>query len=214
MAKKATRYKRLLILVFLLCTLVSCGTGPIFIAKNENEGIKGSYQDPQLSELSARYQQNLKGIYKRYRSAGIDVYPNGIGFTAISDNEGRKHCYLLVQVRPRDISFGEAESKPKERFSEVFNHHFEDNLRYLKATDLDMEGVDGLAFGVFWPVRDYSRCNQYGGFLEYTLIYFHKEDFIDLTQKTMTLPEAVNNAEVVISLNRKPPRTVKVTEVE
>jgi hypothetical protein len=77
-----------------------------------------------------------------------------------------------------------------------------------------MDGVDGLAFGVYWPVRDLSQCDTYGGFLEYTIIYFHKDDFVSLIEKRATLSEAVENAEVVTSLARKPARSVRVTEVE
>lgn len=205
---------RLLILGFILSTLISCSGGPVLIAKNENEGIRTTYQDPQLSELSQKYQQNMKDIYQRYQAAGVSVYPAGIGFTSLTDNVGAKHSYLLVEVRPNDIAFGQDETKPKERFAEVYQHNLEPNLRYLKPSDLDMEGVDGLAFGLYWPVRDYSRCSQYGGFLEYMLVYLDKEDFVDLIQKAMTLSEAVENSEVVTSLDRKPPRAVKVTEVQ
>jgi hypothetical protein len=205
--------KATLILILFLCVLVSCA-GPVHVAKSEGEGIKTSYQDPALSELAVRYRPALNDIYRRYQSAGIDVYPNGIGFTTVTDNDGRKLHYLMVQVRPRNIMFGEVQTKPKERFSEVFEHHFENNVRYLKAGDVQMIGVDGVAFGVYWPVRDLSQCDTYGGFLEYMIVYFHKGDFISLAEKNTTLSEAVENAEVVISLDRKPARAVKVTEVE
>ncbi len=109
--------------------------------------------------------------------------------------------------------FGEVQTKPKERFGEVFERHFENNLRYLKADDVRKEGIDGLAFGVYWPVRDLSQCDTYGGFLEYTIIYFHKDDFLNLIEKRTTFSEAVDNAEVVTSLARAPAKSVKVTEV-
>jgi hypothetical protein len=207
---------RSLIVGFILCALVSCSTtaGPVLVAKTDSEAIKSTYQDPKLSELSEKYRQTLTDIYKRYQAADIGIYPNGIGFTSLKDLQGNVRYYLLVEVRPRDIVFGQDETKPKERFAEVYQHHFETNLRHMKADDLDMEGIDGLAFAVYWPVRDYSRCGQYGGFIEYATIYFSKEDFVDMTQKTMTLSEAVENAEVITSLGRKPPRAVKVTEVQ
>jgi hypothetical protein len=156
----------------------------------------------------------LNDIYRRYQSAGIDVYPDGIGFVSVSGSKGEKLHYLLVQVRPRDIMFGEVQTKPRERFAEVFEHHYENNLRYLKTGDVRMDGVDGLAFGVYWPVRDLSQCDKYGGFLEYTIIYFQKDDFVSLIEKQTTLSQALENAEVVTSLARKPARSVKVTEVE
>ena len=205
--------KAAVIFVLFLCVLVSC-SGPVLIAKNEGEGIKTSYQDPALSELSVRYRPALNDIYRRYQSAGIDVYPDGIGFVSVSGSKGEKLHYLLVQVRPRDIMFGEVQTKPRERFVEVFEHHYENNLRYLKTGDVRMDGVDGLAFGVYWPVRDLSQCDKYGGFLEYTIIYFQKDDFVSLIEKQTTLSQALENAEVVTSLARKPARSVKVTEVE
>ena len=205
--------KAAVIFVLFLCVLVSC-SGPVLVAKNESEGIRASYQDPALSALSARYRLALNDIYRRYQSAGIDVYPDGIGFVSVSGSKGEKLHYLLVQVRPRDIMFGEVQTKPTARFSEVFEHHFENNLRYLKAGDVRMHGVDGVAFGVYWPVRDLSQCDSHGGFLEYMIVYFHKDDFVSLIEKQTTLSEAVDNAEVVTSLARKPARSVKVTEVE
>ncbi len=110
--------------------------------------------------------------------------------------------------------FGEAKTKPKERFAEVYEHHFENNLRYLKAEDAQLDGVDGVAFGVYWPVRDLSQCDEYGGFLEYMIIYFHKDDFVSLVEKQTTLSDVVDKSEVVTSLARGKARTVKVTEVE
>ena len=204
--------KTIMVLAIFLCAVVAC-TGPIYVAKTESEGIRTVYQDPELSDLSQRYQPVLKEIYGRYQTAGVDVYPNGIGFTSVLDQERKKHHYLLVQVRPRDIMFGEVQTKPHDRFVEVYKHHFEKNLRLMKAGDL-RDGMDGLAFGVYWPVRDLSQCDTYGGFLEYTLIYFPKMDFIDLAARNITLSEAVENAEIVTSLGRKPATSVRINEAE
>ncbi|MGD0485790.1 MAG: hypothetical protein ABSB94_01195 [Syntrophorhabdales bacterium] len=207
--------KAVVIVLLFLCVLVSCSIGPVFIAKNEDEAIITSYQDPALSELSSRHRPLLNDIYRRYKSAGIDFYPNGLGFMDFTDDQGKTLHYLLVEVRPDKIStIGEVQSKPAGRFSEVFEHHFEKNLRHLKAEDVRMDGVDGLAFGVYWPVRDLSKCGDYGGFIEYMTIYFHKDDFVSLIEKRTTLSEAVENAEVVTSLDRKPAKSVRVTEVE
>jgi hypothetical protein len=207
--------KTIVIFVLFLCVLVSCSEwGPVLVAKNQDEGIKTSYQDPALSALSARHRLLLSDIYRRYQSADIDIYPGGIGFATVSGSKGEQLHYLLVEVRPRNISFGEAQTKPKERFAQVFEHHYDKNLRYLRATDVPMDGVDGVAFGVYWPVRDYSRCNENGGFIEYMIIYFPKDDFVNLIERRVTLSEAVDNAEVVTSLALKPPKTVRITEVE
>ena len=53
--------KTALICIFSLCasSFVSCSAGPVYIAKNETEGIKTSYQDPGLSDLCAKYRPVL-----------------------------------------------------------------------------------------------------------------------------------------------------------
>ncbi len=200
-----------LLLAFTLCFLVSCTAGPVFVAKNENEGIRTSYQDPKLDDLAARNHSGLNAIYERYRQARIDVYPNGIGFTELSDANGKKHYYLLVDVRPRDITFG-MKTKPQERFTEVYRHHFETNLRYVKEQDLGMEGVEGLAFAVHWPVRDLSQCDSHGGYLEYIMIYLPKGDFLRLVRGQASFSELAKNAEVVTSLEMKKADSVRIVE--
>jgi hypothetical protein len=201
-----------LMLAFVLCFLVSCTTGPVFIAKNESEGIRTSYEDPKLNELASQNRAGLKAIYHRYELANIDVYPNGIGFVALSDDQGKKHYYLLVDVRPRDITFGEGQTKPKERFNEVFQRHFEKNLRFVREEDVGMNGVEGLAFAVHWPVRDLSQCDSHGGFLEYAMIYFPKADFVSLVRGETSFTKATADAEIVTSLGMKPPTAIRVVE--
>ena len=201
-----------LLLAFGLCLLVSCTAGPVYVAKNENDGIRTSYQDQKLDDLAARNHSGLKAIYERYQQARIDVYPNGIGFTELSDKSGRRHYYLLVDVRPRDITFGMGQTKSQERFTEVYRHHFERNLRYVKEQDLGMEGVEGLAFAVHWPVRDLSQCDSHGGFLEYIMIYLPKGEFLRLVRGEASFSELAKNAEVVTSLEMKKADSVRIVE--
>ena len=185
-------------------------TGPY--SKDGFGGHKDDNEDPRLSELS----QQAPGCRNKYTnctrlrgSISIRMARLYVG----SGPGGQKYYYPLVQVRPRNIMFGEVQTKPQERFAEVYERHFEKNLRLMKVGDLK-DGVDGLAFGVYWPVRDLSQCDSHGGFLEYTLIYFSKADFIDLAAKNISLNEAVENAEVVTSLGRKPAKNIKINEVE
>jgi len=201
-----------LLLAFSLCLLVSCTAGPVYVAKNENDGIRTSYQDQKLDALAARNQSGLKAIYERYQQARIDVYPNGIGFTELSDKSGGRHYYLLVDVRPRDITFGMGQTKSQERFAEVYRHHFESNLRYVKEQDLGMDGVEGLAFAVHWPVRDLSQCDSHGGFLEYIMIYLPKGDFLRLVRGEASFSDLAKNAEVVTSLDMKKADSVRIVE--
>lgn len=201
-----------LVLAFVLCFLISCTAGPVFIAKNEDEGIRSSYQDRKLNELTSQNQEKLRDIYRRYQLAKVDVYPQGIGFTTLSDDQGKRHYYLLVDVRPRDISFGMGQTKPKERLSEVIQHQFEKNLRLVKEGDMNMSGIDGLAFTVHWPVRDLSQCDSHGGFLEYAMVYFRKGDFARLMQGETSFTNTIKNAEVITSLEMKEAKAVKVVD--
>ena len=199
-------------LAFILCFLfVSCN-GPVFIAKTENEGIRTSYGDPKMNELATQNRAALKSIYHRYELAKIDVYPDGIGFTALSDDQGKKHYYLLVDVRPKDISFGMGQTTPKERFNEVLLRHFEKNLRLVREEDVGMNGVEGVAFAVHWPVRDLSQCDSHGGFLEYAMIYFPKSEFLSLMRGERSFSDCIKDSEIITSLDLKKPGAVRVVE--
>lgn len=202
-----------LIAIFVLFLLVSC-SGPVLVAKTENEGLKSSYQDPKLTALSRQYQGTLRDIYQRYQRAKVDIYPAGIGFTILSDEQGKKYYYLLVQVRPQDVSFDEGKTTPEARFSEVFERQFEKNLKYMSKQDVQPDNIDGLAFGVYWPVRDLTQCDKYGGFLEYAIIYFKKADFVDMLNGEISFSEAVKYAQVVTSLGLKNPDSVNVIEAD
>ncbi len=198
---------------FVLCflILVSC-TGPVYVAKSSDEGIRASYLDPRMNELASQNQAALREIYRRFELARIDIYPNGIGFTALTDDQGRKHYYLLVDVRPRDINFGEGQTTANERFNEVIQRHFEKNLRLVTEGDLNMNGIEGLAFSVHWPVRDFSQCDSHGGFLEYAMIYFTKSDFSNIMEGRSTFLDAIKDAEVITSLGMKQATAVRVVE--
>jgi hypothetical protein len=212
-SEKETNMKRLMLPLVLLL-LVSCTAGPVFVAKTENEGVRTSYRDPKLDELASQNRAALTAIYQRYELANVDVYPNGIGFTALTDDKGKTHYYLLVDVRPRDISFGQDETTPKERFNEVFQHHLEKNLRLVKEEDLGMNGVEGLAFAVHWPVRNLSWCDSHGGFLEYTMIHIPKADFVNLARGNESFSKATADAEIIACLNMKEPSLVHLSEIQ
>ncbi len=200
-------------IAFLLCFLVSCN-GPVYVAKNEAEGLKTNYQDPKSADLAARYQGTLHDLYGRFQTAQIDTYPGGLGFTTLSDTRTNKvYHYLLVQIRPRNISFDEVKTKPQARFGEVFENHFANNLRYVKADDLKPADIQGLAFGIYWPVRDLSQCDSHGGFIEYATIYLPKSDFLKFLKQEITFSELAKTAEIVTSLEGKPAESVKVKQL-
>ncbi len=204
--------KTTLIVISILGFLVSCSSGPVHVAKTEQEGLKSSSLDPKLAELTRQHLPTLKDIFRRYQRANIDIYPGGIGFTTLSGENIGKHYYLLVQVRPRDISFDETKSTPQERFSEVFERQLEKNLKYITKRDVQPDNIDGLAFGVYWPVRDLSQCDKYGGFIEYMLVYLKKADFIDYLNGEMTLSEVAQEGQVFTSLGLQKAESVKVIE--
>lgn len=202
--------KKVLFLLFALSFLVSC-SGPVYLAKTEQEAIRTSYQDPKLNQLAVANRDTLVDIYRRYQLANIDVYPDGIGFTALKGDDGRTFYYLLADVRPRDITFGEEHTKPDQRFNEVFSNHFQKNMRYIRSQDLQKTGVDGLAFAVHWPVRDLSQCDSYGGFLEYVMVYVLKADYASYANGEEPFTEMLRKTEIFRSLNRKGPEPVQVT---
>jgi hypothetical protein len=199
-----------LLVALALTVLVSCAAGPVYIAKTEQEAIRATYQDPKLVRLSTDNRATLVDLYRRFQMASIDVYPNGIGFTTLTNNNGRTYYYLFVDVRPRDITFGEERTKPDERFNEVVRNHLEKNLRYVHAEDLQKTGADGLAFAVHWPVRDLSQCDTHGGFLEYAMLYMIKADFLSYANGGESLSDTLRKAEVYRSLDRQGPEPVRV----
>ncbi len=205
---------RSVVIITLLFILASCTAGPVFVAKNEQEAVRSTYQDPKLLDLYSKNRETLSSIYQRVQLSNVDAYPNGIGFTGLSDAAGKKYYYLLVDVRPRDITFGESQTTPKERFSEVFNRHFQKNLRLVSEQDLRKTGVDGLAFAVHWPVRDLSQCDTHGGFLEYITAYIPKADFMRFRNGQISFEETIDRAEVLASLNRKNAQPIKVVQGE
>jgi hypothetical protein len=198
--------KYLVVLIALF--LFSC-TGTIYTAKTEKEGMKGSYEEPALRELANRNQDLLSQIYSRYSRSRVDIYPGGIGFTTLRGLDSSKHAYLLVSVRPAEVYFDEVSTKPEQRFSKVLQVYMEKYMGFLNAGDLDRNGVEGLAFGIYWPVRDYSQCDQYGGFLEYITVYLPKEDAQDLLNKRRSFRESLEDAEIYTSLEMKPAVSVR-----
>ncbi len=205
--------KAIITVVCLLC-LAACGQGPIYIAKNVNEGLKPSYEDPGTRQLAAQHQAVLHDIYQRYQAAHIDTYPGGLGFTTLTDSKTKTlYHYLMVQVRPRNITFGMLQTKPNQRFGEVFERHFANNLRYIRPDDLKDEDVEGLAFAVHWPVRDLSQCDTYGGYVEYIMMYLTKPDVLQFFNNQITFSELADKAEIFTSLEGKDPVAVKVKEV-
>ena len=193
---------------FLLFILCSCAAGPVYIAKNESEGIKHVYNETTLQKL---YDQNvdlLKDIYFRYSASHVGIVPDGIGFTPLNDENNQRLLYLMVYVRPPEISFDGNTTKAENRFS----YAIQQVLRFMKlitSKDLDRDDVEGLAFGLYWPVRDFSQCDQYGGYIEYLQVFFKKGDAEDVLDGRRDYIDALADAEVITSLDLQPARDVR-----
>lgn len=200
------RFIGLVILVFLL---VSCGSGPVYVAKTEAEGVKTAYSEKALQDAYTKHRALLRDIYGRLAMAKIDPYKEGIGFTTLRETKGQGQVYLMVLVRPGDLTFDENKTKPQQRFSAVLGQSFEKYLTYIKKEDVNYDDIQGLAFGVYWPVRDFSQCDTYGGFIEYAIVYIPKADFLAMKNGVRTFQEIAETAEVLVSLELKPAQSVK-----
>ena len=155
----------LVLLVVSLCC--SCAAGPVYVAKNETESIRTVYDDPQLSKLYIENENLFREIYRRFNNLKVNIYKEGIGLTMLSNVKNEKLRYLMINIRPPEIVFDESSTKQDQRFSRVLTVSYPKYLNYIKKEDLKRDGIEGLELGLYWPVRDYSRCDTYGGFIEY-----------------------------------------------
>jgi hypothetical protein len=192
--------------------LSSCAAGPVMLAKSEGEAIKRVYTDPELSKLSQKYQPLLHELYARFTLAQVNVYPDGIGFTTTADRDGKAYHYLQVQLRPREINFNGNKSTSRERFSTVVQRYFPANMRFIKKEDIDRSDIDGLAFAIFWPVRDFSQCDSNGGFIEYAQVYMSKADVFDILNGSASFLSVAEESEVIASLDMAKPVSIKIVE--
>jgi hypothetical protein len=195
--------------IILLAFLCSCGTGAIHVAKNETESYKTIYEDAHVQKLSKENEALLRGIYQRLSSSNINIYKEGIGITLLSDQKNEKLHYIMINVRPSEIAFNENTTTPEQRFSYVLQNSFPKYLKLIKKEDLNHDDIEGLALGIYWPVRDFSQCDTYGGFIEYIHIYFTKEDVWYMLDGRKNFVDAVQSSEVIASLNLKPAQNVR-----
>jgi hypothetical protein len=200
---------RIILLFLLLVSLCSCAAGPVYVARNQEESMKTKYEDAQLKKLYMENETFLRDIYFRLNKANVAIYKEGIGLTVLTDQKNEKLHYIMINVRPAEIYFNEATTKPEQRFAYVLQTYFPKYLSYIRKEDLDRSDIEGLAFGIYWPVRDYSQCDTYGGYVEYIHVYFSKEDVWDVLDGKETFDEAVQNSEVITSLKLEPAKSVR-----
>ena len=195
--------------VILLIFLCSCAAGTIHVAKNEAESYKTIYADTHVQNLSKENEALLKGIYQRLSMSNINIYKEGIGITLLSDQKNEKLHYIMINIRPSEIVFNESSTTPEQRFSYVLQNSFPKYLKLIKKEDLNHDDIEGLALGIYWPVRDFSQCDTYGGFIEYIHIFFMKEDVWAMLDGKKNFVDVIQSSEVITSLNLKPAQNVK-----
>jgi hypothetical protein len=191
--------------MFIFC---SCVSGPVYIAKNESESIKRIYEDPKLQRLYDKNVDLLKDIYMRCSASHVGIAPDGIGFTPLKDENNQKLYYLMVYVRPSEISFDGNTTKAENRFSYVLQQ-VPKYMKLIKSKDLDRDDIGGLAFGIYWPVKDFSKCSQYGGYIEYLYVFFKKAGAQDVLDGRRDYKEALVDTEVITSLELQPAKNVR-----
>jgi hypothetical protein len=194
----------------LLTGFLAACAGHVNLAKTPTEGLKTGYQDPELAALSKKYDGLLREIYARYDSKKMGVAKEGLGFTSLSDNRGRKLYYLFVETHHEECNFDKNTTTGQERLQVVLQRYFEPELRVLNKKDVAPGDINGLAFGVAWAVRDYYQCDKYGGFVEYVVAYMSKSDFYAILDGTKTVSSVLANSEVITSLDLQPPTSIKL----
>ncbi len=199
------KYFFLFLMFFIFC---SCAAGPVWVAKNESESIKSTYWDTKSKELFNKNTDLFKDIYLRYSASHINFYNEGIGITTLRDDKNNTLHYLMVYIRPAEISFDGNTTKPEQRFSyallEVPRY-----MKLMKSKDLERDGIEGLAFGIYWPVRDFAQCNESGGFIEYLYVYLKKDDAQDILTGKKDYAKTLVDSEVITSLGLKPAQSVR-----
>ena len=198
-----------IVAVSLLLFLSACAAGPVYVAKNESESFKTAYDDPQLQKLHGQNEALLKNIYSRFNKAQVNTPKQAIGMTFVQDQNNRKHPYFMIGIRPSEVYFNVNATTPSQRFSQVLNAYFPKYLNFIRKEDFEKNGVEGLDLAIYWPVRDYSQCNTYGGFIEYIHVYFTKNDVQDILDGRRTFFDVAKSCEVITSLNLEPAKSVK-----
>lgn len=187
--------------------LSACAHGPVYTAHSESEAIKKDYQDRRLQELYRQNQNHLRAIYGRFTAAGINMYKEGLGFTDFTSEKNVRTYYLMVKVKPEEITYKEMKSTSEGRFADAMLKHAPKYLKYIKKSDLDIQSIEGLTFGVYWAVRDV--CDTYGGFIEYVELYIPKQFVNEYLDGRISFQEMLVDSEVIKSLDKSQPSNVR-----
>ncbi len=201
--------KTFIIFILLSFALISCTPGPVYVAKGESDSIKHTYSDKKAQDIYNRNKPLFKDIYTRYNSYNVGIYTDGIGITTLSDLNNEQLHYLMVYVRPMEASFDVNTTRPLDRVTKIIRNFVPKYIKTIKSRDLDQKDIEGLAFGIYWAARDHSQCDTYGGHIEYLYIFFPKSAAQSYLDGKMTLAEAIDQSEVMTSLELKPPQAIR-----
>ncbi|MEN6616526.1 MAG: hypothetical protein ABFD12_08230 [Syntrophorhabdus sp.] len=197
------------IFALLAVLLVACTTGPTYYAKGESDSIKKSYNDQRVQALYNQNANLFKDIYNRYNSANVGLYQEGIGITILEDDNKEQLHYIMAYIRPREASFDVNSTKPEQRVATIIKDFVPKYIKSIKSADLDKDDIEGLAFGIYWAVRDHSQCDTYGGHIEYVYIFFPKSAAQAYLNGNLSLAEAVDQSEVMTSVDLKPAQGIR-----
>jgi hypothetical protein len=194
------------LLAFVLC---SCTPGPVYVAKDETDSVKRNYNDKHAQSVFDKNARLFKDIYNRYSSDNVGIYRDGIGITTLEDFDKQQLHYLMVYVRPKDASFDGNTTKPEERIAKIIKDFVPRYIKKVKSSDLEGEHIEGLAFGVYWAVRDHSQCDTHGGYIEYAYIFFPESAAQAYLDGKMSLAEAIDHSEVLTSTELQPAKAIR-----
>lgn len=200
---------RLIFLLLFIMVLWSCASGPVYIATQEKEALKTEYKDALLRGLYERHSEDLRRLFAVLAEKGVGVYKEGLGYTLFS-HDGKRAPYLFVYLRPKEIVFDHGSTRPEERLSTVLTRYMEKYFRMLPKQYLT-EDVEGIAFGLFWPVRDFSQCRNHGGFIEYVIVHMGKRDVSDIWEGRKGLIDLFTEREVRASMEMKEEKAIRVS---
>lgn len=195
----------LLVIIFFLN---SCASGPIYMAQKEAEAIKTNYQSLELRRLHIENERVLRDIYNRFMNLKTYFVKEGLGIMAIKGEKDVLRYYLMVCIRPSEIRFDVNKTDERIRFSQIVYVYLPKYLTYIKKHDIS--NLDGLTFGIYWPVRDSSQCMDYGGFIEYAHFNIPKEELYALLDGKKDIREVLKGSEIITSFNLEPPKSVRI----
>ena len=201
--------KSLLIFILLSFVFCSCTPGPVHVAKSEGESIKRNYNDKRTQDIFDRNADLFKDIYTRYNSQNVGFYTDGIGITTLLDLNKEELHYIMVYLRPKDAAFDINTTSPEERFSRILQEFVPRYISKIKSGDIQRNDIEGLAFGIYWVVRDHSQCDTHGGHIEYLYVFLPKNTAQNYLDGRITLIDAVDQSEVITSLNLQPAKSVR-----